>query len=506
MIRVAICQFGEETNCFVNGRATLRDLCPPTGRWCLSSEVEEVHRNTQTYIGGALDAIRDLGCKAVPLDFPKMNGANFLAGPIMTRECVIDAVGRICDELRRRRDEYDCLFLSMHGAAVSELTEDVETYTLSEVRKVVGDLKIMGSLDNHGNLTDEMVRLSDGYIGTKTVPHTDIYEAGYRAASMLIRTVRGEIDPKMALRRLPLLSFWPAGTTLDGIPKEIREYLADYVQRHGLLDATFFQGFSSADCACTGASVLVVADGYVPDKEAEELAFYVWERREGYRAESCTAAEAIDKALAMVKDRFVVLFEGSDNPGSGCPGDGTHLLREFVTRNLPRTIMGPIYDPQAAAICHTHKIGDRFPIQVGGNTQPEIFGAPLEFKEAELLGLADGKYISTSPVNLGLQMDFGPTARLRAGNVEFIVVSACFQTFDNNAFLMTGCDMKNYDIVGLKSAQHFKAYFGSRMDGSIAANTPGLRPAGGSGLNFKHVPRPIFPLDDDAVYDGHWPK
>lgn len=364
----------------------------------------------------------------------------------------------------------------------------------------------MSSLDNHGNLTEEMVRLSDGYIGTKTVPHTDIYEAGYRAAQMLIRTMRGEIQPRMALRRLPLLSFWPAGSTLSGVPKEIKEHLEQYVRDHGLLDATFFQGFSSADCACSGASVLVVADGYVPDQEADVLARYVWDRREGYRSESNTAEKAIEKALSIAKDRFVVVYEGSDNPGSGCPGDGTHLLREMLRRDLPRCIMGPVCDPEAARLCHTHNIGDRFPLKVGGVKQPEIFGDPLEFDEVELLGLADGKYVSTSPVNLGVVMDYGPTARVKSGNVEFIIVTACFQTFDDNAFLMTGCNMKDYSVVGLKSAQHFRAYFTPLVDGIVAANTPGLRPANGNGLTFRHILRPIFPLDDNVTYDGRWPR
>lgn len=506
MIRVAICQFGEETNSFCKGRSTLKDLCPPDGRWCLGSEVEKMNLGTKTYICGALEAIRDMGAEAVPMDYPKFNGGNFLAGASMTAECVTDAVCRICDELRRRREEYDCIFFSMHGAAVSDLTDDVESYVLQEVRKVVGDMKIMGSLDNHANLSEEMVRLSDGFIGTKTVPHVDIYEAGYAAAEMLIRTVRGEIRPQMALRCLPMLTPGALGSTLGGVSKEIKDHMQAYAEEHGLLDATLFRGFSSADCACSGASVLVVADGYVPDREADELARFVWERREGFLGESNTAQQAVDKALALVKNGYVVINEGSDNPGAGCPGDGTHLLRELLRCDLPGSILGPLFDPEAARVCHTHAVGDRFPLTVGGHTYPELFGAPLELTEVTLLGLSDGDFLSDSPVNHGVTMHFGPSARLRAGNVEFVVVSALFQAFDDNVFRITGADMADYRVVCVKSANHFRAYFVPRADGIVGADTPGLNPIDLTQLTYRRVPRPIFPLDEDACYDGTWPK
>ena len=87
-----------------------------------------------------------------------------------------------------------------------------------------------------------------------------------------------------------------------------------------------------------------------------------------------------------------------------------------------------------------------------------------------------------------------------------IVVTARFQTFDDNAFLITGCNMKDYSIVALKSVNHFRAYFKPIADGIVAADTPGLRPANVKMLNYKKVLRPIYPLDEDAEYDGVWPK
>lgn len=502
MIRIAICQFGSETNTFASGKLEMSDLCP--NGWVPGSDAESYFANTKTYICGAIDAVHEFGAVPVPMDIPAFNGANSIAGPILSGACVQEAVTRICQALKSRRAEYDCIYFSMHGAACSEIAEDVESFVLRAIRDAVGDVPVMCSLDLHGNITQEMVRLADGCIGLKTVPHTDMYETGYAVATMLCRTMAGQIRPQMTLRRLPMLTTSSAGSTLQGIPKQIKEHFAQYVKDHGLLDATLFHGFSSTDRACSSASVLVTADGYVPDKEADELASFVWEHRAGFLAESLSAAQAIDLALKRVKNGYVVINESSDNPGSGCPGDGTHLLREMIRRDLKRCIMGPLYDPAAAQLCHTHKVGDHFRLEVGGHKEP-ICGAPLQL-EVELLSLCDGTFVSASPVNEGVTMCFGPTARLRTGNVEFIVVSNRFQTYDDRPFLMTGCDMKDYSIAGLKSMNHFRGYFVPIADAVIAADTPGLRPANLKSLHYQHVIRPIYPLDENVTYNGHWPE
>lgn len=496
MIRVALCQFGEETNTFVPGCLELIDLSP--NGWVPADGVIAHFTDTKTYIGGALDAIRDFGAVAVPMDTPAANGANFVAGAILSGACIEEAATRISEELKRRRDEYDCIFFAMHGAAASLIDEDVESYMLRAIRKAVGDVKIMSSLDLHGNITQEMVELSDGYIGLKTVPHTDCYDAGYQAAMLLLKTVDGQVSPQMALCRLPLLVSSAAGCTMEGAGKAVKDYFEQYAKDHGLLDATFFHGFSSTDRPCSCASVLVVADGYKPEKEARELADFVWSQKEGFVPKTLTAEQAVDEALKLVKNGYVVINECSDNPGSGCPGDSTYLLRELVKRDLPRSIMGQLVDPESAAVCHTHQVGDRFVLAIGGKAIPEM-DSPL-VAEVELLALSEGSFVSVSPVNAGVTMRFGPTARVRIGQVEATIVSERFQTFDDRPFLMTGCDMKDYDIVCVKSMNHFRAYFAPIADGIVAADTPGMRPASIKNVAFKHVVRPIYPLDEKVEF------
>jgi len=377
----------------------------------------------------------------------------------------------------------------------------LEGYTLGRLREVVGkNIPIVCSIDLHGNLTPAMVSLSDGLYSIKEVPHNDCVDAGYRAAKHLIRLLQGLETPVMALQKLPLLISPVQGSTLNGPAKRVKDYFEQYQKTHQLLDCSFIHGFSATDRECSSASVLVIADGYDPKAHAEHLAQYVWAMRQEFvKVEIPDAAGAIKAANEAVQKGYVVINEASDNPGSGGPGDATHLLREFLRADLPGTIMGPMYDPETADFLHTHQVGDLVDIRLGGKTLP-LAGDPLFIENAQIMNLCEGNYISAAPINKGIPMNYGKSARLKKGNVEFIVVSVRYQTLDDGPFIMTGADMSNYRIVGLKSMNHFRGYFAPRADAIITADTPGARAANLLFYPYAHVKRPIYPLDPDTQF------
>lgn len=499
MFRIVVFQLGYETNTFVPGPGELSHM----GAWVNADQVVDMFTGKRAGLSGILAALTEEGAAAIPVDLVTRD-TSFNAGPTLSAACIESVVDRLCASIEALHGEYDGVCADMHGAGCAYGYDDVDTYILRRVREVVGDKPVMAALDLHGNMTQDMLDLSDGLFGIKTNPHVDNFEAGYTAAKTLIARLSGQKMPKMVLRRIPLLFPVAIGSTLDGPCRTIKDHFESYVHNHNLIDATFFHGFFAADTPCTCASVLVVADGYEPKREADELARYVWDMREALAAPSYTAAEAIDVALSLVKDGYVVVNEGSDNPGSGCPGDGTHLLREMLERNLPRCIMGPMYDAAAASLCHTHQVGETFPLTVGGHTAP-IYGEPLCLDEVELLALSDGDFICVSPAHKGSLMHYGLSARVRHGNVEFIVVSNRFQVYDDQPYRMTGADLRNYDIVGLKSSNHFRAFFQEHADAIVGADTPSAFPGDVRRLDFKRVCRPIYPLDENVEFCSTWP-
>lgn len=497
MRRIAIVQLGYESNTFVSTRATLQDLAPDG--WIAADTVVQRFGGSRTGIGGVLTAIGEVGGTAVPMDLLSRGGA-FNAGSIVDGAFWREAVEHICRQLQQHAAAYDGVCIAMHGAGCADGLDDADGYFLRRVRETVGEKPITAFLDLHAIITPEMLEMADALFGVKTFPHVDFYETGYLAAKTLLGMLEGTVQPRMAWQPIPMLVSGAFSSTLYGTAKQIKEYVTDYAAAHGLIDAAFFHGFSSADTEYTCACVLAVGDGAAPEGAAREMANHIWSLRHGFCQPALTAAQAVDAALAAVGDGYVVINETSDNPGGGCPGDGTHLLRELLQRDLPRAIFGVIYDPAAAEACHEAGVGATVSLSVGGHTDP-LFGEPVEV-EAQVLGLCDGWFTCVSPMYQGLRLGYGPTARVRCGQVEMVLVSRRMQSYDDRPLLMTGAKMEDYRIVALKSSNHFRAYFMNTADAIITADTPGLFPADVRKLAYRKVRRPIFPLEESTEFEA----
>lgn len=489
MLQIGIMQLGYETNTFLAGQAQLSDL--GSGHWLPGEELVSMFEGKHAGLSGAIRAIRELGATPVGIDSMSRSGA-FNAGATLSKACVEQVMDHICAQLEHM--QLDGLFLAGHGAGCAEGYPDADGYCLSRLRKTLGDIPIMCSLDLHANVTDTMVAMTNGLFGIKEYPHTDYYEASFLAASTLIKTLQGKCKPRTALVKLPMLVATAAGCTLGGFAGEIRDQVKTFSKEKGLLDATFFHGFDGCDSECTCSSVLVVSDGFDPAPYARELADKIFAQRHQFAATVYPAIDAIEKALSLRKDGYAVINEGSDNPGNGCPGDGTHLLRALLDKDLLGTIMGPVFDPEAAAICHRRKPGERFTLTFGGKTAP-VYGAPIT-AQVELLSLCDGTFECATPVHKGATMCHGPSARIRISNVEVILVSIRFQTYDDRPFTMLGANMAAYKLVALKSMAHFRAYFKDTADAIVTADTPSAIYSDIRNAPYKHIKRPIYPLED----------
>lgn len=494
-MKIALVQLGYESNTFALRRAGLADLAPDG--WIPGDTVPQRFSGTRTGIGGVLEAAAEQGVQVVSMDLLSRNGA-FNAGGIVDDGVWREAVEKICAQLAARAEEYDGVCAAIHGAACTDTLEDADGYFLRCVRRTVGEKPVTAFMDLHAVVTPEMLAMTDALFGVKTYPHVDFYEAGRLAAETLVKTLRGELRPAVAWVRLPLLVQEAFSATLQGTGKEIREYVSAFAAAHGLVDATFFHGFSTADTPHAGACVVAVGTGRVPQEEAQEMAEHIWSLRRGFCQPCRDAAGAVDAALAAVKDGYVVINETADNPGGGCPGDGTHLLGELLRRDVAGSIFSVLYDPAAAAACHEAGVGKKLHLSVGGHSEA-LFGPPLEV-EAEVLGLSDGAFVCVSPMYPGLALSYGPTARVRCGRVEIVLVSRRMQPYDDRPILMTGGRMEDYRIVALKSSNHFRAYFKDTADAIVTADTPGLFPADVKKLDYRKVRRPIFPLDGDTAF------
>jgi len=494
-VKILFGMLAHETNTFASDKGTFERWAP--SGWTVGDDIFRVYEGAPDYPGGMIQAGREEGVELIP------SVALLNAGPLITKEAIDYALGTLLGYVEQHKNEIDGICLGLHGAGAAEITDDLETYTLQKVREIVGnDMLITVSLDLHGNISEDVVRLSNGLFGIKQYPHVDQAEAGYLAMKTLIRMLRGECRPKTVLRQIPLLIAPSMASTLKMPMQSFTEHVAAYAAERGLLDATLFHGFPYTDVPYAGASIVVVAEEGA-EEAADELAHWVWDNRYALDPICLSAEEAVDEALlelAKEGEGYVVINETSDNPGGGTPGDGTHLLREFLRRDLDGTIFGYIPDKEIALKAHEVGVGGFLSGLLGGKTDNK-HGTPIAFENAKVIALSDGHARYTSPMYKNLPVCYGKTARLRIGKVEVVVSETLSQqTFDDRPFMIVGADVEQYRIVGIKSSVHFRAFFQSRAKAIVTADPPGIQTANFKQLPYKKIRHPIYPLDAETRF------
>jgi microcystin degradation protein MlrC len=388
--------------------------------------------------------------------------------------------------------------LALHGAGVVEGIDDLEGDLCREVRAAVGpDTPIVVSLDLHGNMTQAMADTVTAMLGVHYYPHTDMYERGHEAVMLIPQVLSGTVKPVTHVEPIPML-IPPSSTNLDPA-KGIVELCYQMEARPGMIDCAFFHGFPFCDTPLVRASVVATAD---EDRElaracAREVARAIWTQREALRPVLLTPKEAIAQALAL-SGGPVVINDTADNPGGGAPGDGTHLLRAMLEAKLDSACIGIVCDPEVAEAAHQAGAGATIEVKLGGKVVA-LHGAPVDVT-AYVKCLSDGKFYMSG---WEMSADHGKMARLQVGGIDILVSTIRGdQILHPEPFLLHGIDISRYKIVGVKSSQHFRAGFQPLARAIVTADSPGL-----TTLNVGYFPRdrttrPIWPLDEDATYEG----
>jgi len=489
-MRIATGGFCHETNSFGNVLVTpdvLKRSAQEGERWFSTYGV------THSYCGGFADEAAELGVELIPTFMATMTPS----GP-STREVFEYARDRLVELLLAAYEEqpYDAIALFMHGAGVAEGYPDVEAETLSAIRSKIGrDIPIGVVLDLHGNISPEMTELSDLLICCKHYPHIDEYDTGRIMFRRLCEMVEQGYRPFKRLVRLPWLLASAQGLTTSGPAHDVQQLcFAQEREDENLLHASFFQGFPYADVPACCVSVVTMAKTQdSADRSALTIARYAWEHRHDFTTPLPSAQEAVDMALAA-GDGPVLINEASDNPGGGTPGDGTHLLRELLSRNVP-SAFGYIRDPEVAEQAAKAGVGAHISCRLGGKTD-RYHGEPIEIEDAYVKCVSDGKFINKSPMGLGAVKNLGTAVCLVVGNVSIVVGSNRFQTLDDGPFVSVGVDWSQKRILALKSAQHFKGWWAGKVKDIISCDTPGIHSSNLSFVPFTRADTSFYPLQD----------
>ena len=492
---VLTAEFVHESNTFKKGETGLADF--RDSALDLGAAAVERFGDVNAELAGFLDAGRAAGWKIT-----HTISAHATPGARVSRAAFDHIAGVICDAARQHRDTLDGILLGLHGAMVPAFCEDGEGELLARLRAIVGpDMPIAITLDLHAIATPAMVAQAQVFVSYKTYPHVDMRETGRHAGRLLDAAMRGAARPVTLRAHRPMLDEANAGRT--DVPQTAALYARAraHEDEPGIMAVSINAAFAEADVAEAGPTVLVTYDAGHPGAEAraraiaEALADTIWEQRDSVSNDFLTPADAA--AIARDFDASggpLVIADYADNPGAGAYGDATALLAALLEAGATGGAFAPMIDPEAAATLHRHRVADTVTLDIGGKQDASFGGGPLRLT-GQVMHLSDGSYTGDGPILGGITHSFGPTAVLRTGGIDVLVVTIPGQMLDLQQVRAFGIEPAALRFLVVKSMQHFRAAFepvaGKVIvcdSGALATPQAHLRP-------YTRLPRPFWPLD-----------
>jgi microcystin degradation protein MlrC len=382
-MQLGIAGFTHESNTFATSPTTLADFQVDMGQAVVGHYANTFHE-IAGFIAGA-DAF-DYGL------YPLIAANATPAGPL-TAETYETLVTQLLDALKVA-PRLDGLLLALHGAMVAENYPHADAETARRVRELMGpDFPIVVTHDYHGNVPEALVDYADALIIYKTTPHIDQRERGLQAASILTRTIRGEIKPTSAIVKPDLLfNIVYHNTSLPPMQPLMQAAIA-LEQQPGIVACSIAAGYQYADVPAMGPSIVVVTDNdpALARQEAERLGQMMWAIRDQLKPAILDPDTAVRRAMAA-RQGPVGLFDLGDNIGGGSAGDATTLLKALLDHKADGWVM-TLYDPEAVEQCVQAGIGATLSLQVGGHTD-NMHGPPVPVT-GRVRSLHTGDYMET---------------------------------------------------------------------------------------------------------------
>jgi len=477
--RVAVLGFHLESNAFspMSEERHFRSLC-----YCAGEEISREARKEASALPAEIPAFyRDMDALGSWVPVPivvtacEPGGAvdeRFFQATLAAMRDGLQAAGRL-----------DAVYISNHGGMISTGGPDPDGELYAMVRAAAGPrTPVVATVDLHANISERMVANVDALVSYRTNPHMDQAERAVDAARLLKKFLSGKQSAR-AFVRLPLT---PASVTLltrEGPYADAIKYGQTKVG-NGVLDVSIVGGFVFSDTPKNGVAVVINGErGADVRGTALDIAGRIWADRKRFV-----------KRLTSMEDALrisgkTIWSDAGDNPGGGGTGQTTALLRKLHEERVEGVLYGVFFEPRIAAAAQGQREIEA--------VFTEGFRAP-----AKVLKTTDGQCIGRRGIWAGRALDLGPTCALQIGGVTVVCVSKRKQCADPVFFEMHGLDVRAARTVVVKSRGHFRGGFDEFFtpERVIEVDTPGLTSPVLERLEFKGLPRPVFPLDADAQW------
>jgi len=490
-MRIAVANFSHETVTFCPNITTLEDW--ERGGIRYGKDALNTEGEGKSYITGYKEvAEKERDVELVGI-LRAESPATVGMGSWITTEAFDRIADRIVDGIKKA-GKIDGALLALHGAMAVTGVPRPEAELSRRVRKTVGKIPIMVTLDLHENEDIELANAADAVFVLKTYPHLDSHEIGMTAAHCMVETVRGKFKPTMAVRKPNIIcaSVYQASSAhpMKTVYDRCREW-----ERKGVYCASVGPGFAYADVPDVGFSIFVVTnnDHELAEKAAQDLSDLVWSLRDDLTRPLPKAKDGVAKVIEMVKKgtKPVVIAYHNDRLG-----DGTHILKELIAQGATNFCSTSIADPRVLdTLAKKHKVGDRVTVRIGGWVHP-ISGEPVEVTgRIEYLGSAD--WVETGPMGKGAREHDDLVASLNIGNNNHIIISQKLRApMSADPIKVLDIDVDSLDIVEIKSRVHHKAFWDTWAKVDFPIDPPGTTPADLTTLRYENIPWDIYPVGE----------
>lgn len=399
------------------------------------------------------------------------------------------------------REKPDGIAVSLHGATVSETSEDVCGDILQKIRAAAGEDAVIGAaFDLHANVTEKTMRAADFICGYQTYPHVDHYLTGRRIATLMKQRLAGK-RLKTVYVSVPMIAPPHAYTTGQGKLKELMEYAAVAVSAGRIADFSVFQAQPWLDVTKLASTVVVTGENEAElGRFAHELAEKEFALRDELQGEKqASVQDVIEAALANDTGRPVVLGDAADSPNAGATGDCADLIAALLPYRDKLTAAVCISDAPAVEKLFAAGVGAVVDVTLGATLAPQI-SRPVTVEKATVKSLHMGTFTQGYPYR-GAVTTIGRTAVLQVGKLHILVAAKLHGGGNLQFYRGFGIDPELCQLVCVKACTSFRACYEPI---AVAIYSPVTNGAAGTALTalpFKNLPHPLYPFDEITEND-----
>lgn len=462
--RLGVARFWYEGNSFCLMPARREDFV--RREWSKGPDTLLASRGTATELGGLVDFLEA---------YPEWSASISRCTSALPSGQIEDAffesfVQEVLDDFESG-GSFDAIYLSLHGASITDRRDAPEHYFLQRLRAVFPNIPIAASFDLHANHAPALADHLSIACGYRTYPHIDMRETALRTLNLLRDTVEESIDPVGLIRNEGMYLSSVNMRTDEGPMAELQQ-LASSLIEPPVLDISVFGGFAYANSENIGASVMAWADGdrAAAERVVDKVYDALVERRAAFDIPLIDAEEGI--RIALKTDGLVAVTDASDNPLSGGIGDTPELLRALIAANLDLPVVFASFaDERVVKAAIDAGVGASLRVSLGGQRTGD-YGLPVDL-QVKVERLTDGHFVNTGPMERGSPVDCGPSVVLRYGTTEIIVTTYVSPCNDPAFFALHEVDFTKVRLLCVKAKNHFRAAFKGLCEAIVDIDAPG---------------------------------